>query len=279
MKKKNYTGIKALFLVLPLLLTGLVASADDYYRIYTKDQGWFQKIGEIDSVKVESGTIRFYHANAAVFSKPVAQVDSITYASALSSELFLGQWKIASVEINSEMDRNYGTPRWPAPGMGQKKGVPIMYTADELCYTPNVDGVEMDNILTFTLQSANETGNTFGSFITDPGADGQTASRAIVNDFITLLNITKEIGSAVHYPDDINWLPATAGTTWAKSGNTITFTSGGVSMVCDITIVNNNKIALQLPLTNWTEVYNRPNNGWLDRYDFSTWVIYTLERY
>jgi hypothetical protein len=279
MKKKIYTNIKVLFLVLPLLLIGLILSAEDYYRIYTKDVGWFQKAGaQIDSVKVENETIRLYKGNAIAFSKPVAQMDSITFAPKMSNELLLGQWKIVSVEISSEMDRNYpaACPRWPAPGMGQKKGVTL--PNDPIIYTPDVDGVEMDNILTFTLQSPNETGNNFGSFITDPGPDGKTASRAIVLDFITKANITFELGYAVHYPDDINWLPATAGTTWTKSGNTITFTSGGVSMVCDVTIVDNDKIELQLPITNWTEVYSRPNNGWLDRYDFSTWVIYTLER-
>jgi hypothetical protein len=182
------------------------------------------------------------------------------------------------------MDRNYPAyePRWPAPGMGQKKGVPFYFqkSSNRQPYYPLVDGVEIDNVLTFSFESFNG-GNPFGLFTTDPGPDGKTASRAIVNDFLVLLNITEELGYAVHYPDDINWLPATEGTTWLRNvaANTITFISKGVSMKCDITIINNNKIELNLPVSpNWGDAYNRPNNGWLDRYDYATWVIYTIER-
>ncbi|GHT66445.1 hypothetical protein AGMMS50239_27910 [Bacteroidia bacterium] len=195
-------------------------------------------------------------------------------------EIFNGRWKITTVDIKSEMEQ-YGLPRWPAPGMGQRVGEPIMHNPTTLVYNPPADGVELDNKLTFDFQGVNAAGNTSGILVTDLGADGKSASSQIVLDFLTAVNLTDEIGYAIHYPDDFFWLPAGNGVTWIRDINNrrITFIDGNVVLSCNVTIVDNDHIKLQLPDNpNQAAWYSRPQNGWKDRYDFAFFVEYTLER-
>jgi hypothetical protein len=79
MKKKNYTNIKLLLIGLPLTFVTLMVFAEDYYRIWTINEGVVQKSGnDIDSVKIEGNTINFYQADVPVYTNLLANVDSIT---------------------------------------------------------------------------------------------------------------------------------------------------------------------------------------------------------
>jgi hypothetical protein len=83
MKKKNYMNIKALLIILPLAFVTFAAFAENYYRIYTKNDGLFQKAGnQVDSVKIDNtGTsITFYEGTESTFL--LSEVDSITFSDA-----------------------------------------------------------------------------------------------------------------------------------------------------------------------------------------------------
>jgi hypothetical protein len=86
MKEKNYTtSIKTLFLIAPLTFISLTASAEDYYRIHTKNAGIVQQAGsQIDQVKVENKegyVINFYKENNVIYTNNLENVDSITFVS------------------------------------------------------------------------------------------------------------------------------------------------------------------------------------------------------
>jgi hypothetical protein len=85
MKRKNHMNIKALLLLLPMAFVTLMAFADDY-RIWTKNEGVINQAGSvIDSVKVEGTAINFYRANVIKYTNTLANVDSITIATLLST--------------------------------------------------------------------------------------------------------------------------------------------------------------------------------------------------
>ena len=196
-------------------------------------------------------------------------------------EIFLGKWSVASVEITSDMDVNYGTPRWPAPGMGQVIGATISHNASTPVYTPVTNGVELDNILTFSFSAIDSKGNPSGILATDPGSDGKTASKQIISDFLDEIHITYDAGDVYNYPDDFTWLPAEKGTVWSHnvSTGTVTFQSGDTSIQCTVTETDNDNISLTFPRNpNRGNVYNRTHNGWYDRYDFLFNVVYNLKR-
>ena len=179
------------------------------------------------------------------------------------------------------MDKEYNTPRWPAPGMGQKSGETISHNATTPVYTPQSDGVELDNTLTFEFSAIDSNGDTTGILITDPGEDGKTASRELIFDFLKEINIVYESPAAYHYPDDFYWIPAEEGTSWTRNvaSGTVTFLSGSNSLKCTVESVTENTIVLVLPPNpNKDNFYERDNNGWYDRYDFAYNTVYTLER-
>ena len=196
-------------------------------------------------------------------------------------EIFIGKWRVASVNVISDMDKEYGTPIWPAPGLGQKTGSTIVHNASTPVYTPVTDGVELDNTLTFKFTEIDSNGNAAGDLITDPGADGKIASRKIVSDFLEEINVIYDAAEAYHYPDDILWIPGESGTRWTHnvSTGTITFQSGSSSLKCTVSNSGDDEITLTLPSNpNRGDVYKRPHNGWFDRYDFVYNTVYKLER-
>ncbi len=196
-------------------------------------------------------------------------------------DILLGKWSVSAVDVISDMDIEYGSDRWPAPGMGQKTGVEIRHDANTLVYVPDEDGVELDNTLTFELTSVRDDGNSIGSMVTDKGRDGQSASRDIVYAFLQELNITQKTNVAYHYPDDFNWLPAGDDVSWIHDviGGSVTFVSGEEEMKCSVTELGDGSITLTLPANpNGGDFYTRDNNDWFDRYDFTHNVIYTLKK-
>lgn len=197
------------------------------------------------------------------------------------TEAILGTWGVTSVDVISDMDKEYGLPRWPAPGMGQTSGKTIFHNEKTPVYTPQTDGVEMDNILTFVFSSISQTGDVIGILKTDPGKDGKTASREIISNFLEDMNVIYDTGVAYEYPEDFYWIPAEEGTTWTRNSvsGAITFSSGNDSLVCTVESISDNKVVLVLPKNpNAGMVYKRGNNGWYDRYDFAYNTVYTLER-
>lgn len=194
-------------------------------------------------------------------------------------DFLLGEWAVSSVDVISDMDINYGNPRWPAPGLGQKSGVPINHDAATVVYVPETDGVELDNTIVFELLSVGSDGNAQGTMTVDVGPDGQSASLEVVESFLKEMNVTYKTGVAYIYPEDFNWLPSDDGTIWIHnvSGNTVSFVSGNEEMKCDITVIDDKTITLTLPANPCSgDFYTRENNDWYDRYDFTHNVIYTL---
>lgn len=178
-------------------------------------------------------------------------------------EVLIGKWSVSSVEIISDMDISYGTPRWPAPGMGQKAGVTINHNATTPVYTPVTNGVELDNTLEFEFSTVDSDGNTIGILKTDPGEDEKTTSREIISNFLEEINIVYESPEAYHYPEDFYWLPAEEGTSWTHnvSNGTLTFQSGSNTLKCTITTSGDNTLTLTLPTNpNKEAVYDRPSN-------------------
>ena len=87
----------------------------------------------------------------------------------------------------------------------------------------------------------------------------------------------------VHYPEDFqySWIPATSGTQWERNiaGGTLTFTSGSQSVTCKMDVISSQEIKLTFPNNpNMANFYTRPHNGWADRYDFTYYVWYKLEK-
>jgi hypothetical protein len=71
-------NINRLLLIVSLTLAVLDVSAQDYYHIYTKNEGIVKiDAGPIDSVKIENGAIHFYDASTVSYTKLLANVDSI----------------------------------------------------------------------------------------------------------------------------------------------------------------------------------------------------------
>jgi hypothetical protein len=63
--KKNY--FKPILLILPFLFVGMIASAEDYYRVQTSNQGIIEiSADQVDSAKVEGTTLNFYYAKTLV---------------------------------------------------------------------------------------------------------------------------------------------------------------------------------------------------------------------
>jgi hypothetical protein len=90
MKRKNYTNIKALLLLLPLAFVTLIAFADDY-RIWTNNEGVINQAGSaIDSIKVEGDVINFYQADAIKYTNALENLDSITISTRLSTAFPIG---------------------------------------------------------------------------------------------------------------------------------------------------------------------------------------------
>ncbi|MDR1335288.1 MAG: metallophosphoesterase [Tannerella sp.] len=88
MKKKNYMNRKVLLTVFALALVGMIAWAQDYYRLYTGAGESVQISGNaIDSVKVESGSLKFYEGNAASYTQALSGIDSLAFESAPNGEL------------------------------------------------------------------------------------------------------------------------------------------------------------------------------------------------
>lgn len=80
MRTRFYKSIRILFITLLIGLLTTVASATDYYRIFT-NAGVAQIAGDqIDSVKVENATIKFYNAINIERSFTLSNVDSITFS-------------------------------------------------------------------------------------------------------------------------------------------------------------------------------------------------------
>ncbi len=201
-------------------------------------------------------------------------------------EVIEGEWSVAKVEVTSAMDTEYGLDRWPAPAMGQRANEDVLNKSDQawdgVAYNVPYDGVELDNVYTFDLTSVNEDGDTYGAFRVNAGADDNTATRSIIADFLEDIAYLGGGSSVYNYPDDVSWLPADAGTEWVRSvtGSALTLSNANGDMVCMVTVVDNDNITLTLPTNpNIADLYNRDNNGWLDRYDFIYTVVYTLTRY
>ncbi len=201
-------------------------------------------------------------------------------------EVLDGEWSVAKVEVTSAMDTEYGLDRWPAPAMGQRANEDVLNKSnqawDGVAYNVPYNGVELDNIYTFDLESVNEDGNTYGKFLVNAGADSKTANRETVSNFLEEIQYKGNAATPYNYPDDVSWLPAGANMEWIRSvtGNAITLTNNKDEIVCVVTILDNDNITLTLPTNpNIEDLYNRDNNGWLDRYDFIYEIVYTLARH
>ena len=196
-------------------------------------------------------------------------------------DFLLGKWSVDRVDITAPMDCDYGLPRWPAPGLGQKTTEPIYHNPQTLVYTPTANGVELDNTITFELTDIGADGSPTGNLVVDKGADGLAGSRQVVQDFLEEINITYKEGAAYNYVDDFLWLPSDPSTVWAHNlaTGTVSLTGKEGNMKCIVSEVDENTITISLPDNpNKGEHYNRTHNDWYDRYDFCYNVIYTLKR-
>lgn len=180
-------------------------------------------------------------------------------------EILLGNWIVKETGVMDPMVENYGVEVWPAPGYD----------------------VELDNLLSFNFVEINEEDNTVGTLTTDPGPNGQTITLELVLAKMQELAVGNEPGATsatpVHYPEDFQyfWIPATEGTRWERNiaGGTLTFTSGAKSIVCKMDVISDSEIMLTfLNNPNMADFYTRPHNGWADRYDFTYYVWYKLEK-
>lgn len=196
-------------------------------------------------------------------------------------DFLLGKWSVHKVDITAPMDCDYGLPRWPAPGLGQKKTEPIYHNPDTHVYTPTADGVELDNTIEFRLVTIGSDGSPTGNLVVDKGPDGLAGSREVVKNFLEEINITYKEGVAYNYVDDFLWLPSDPSTNWSHNLATGTVSLSGKegNMKCVVTEVDENTITINLPDNpNKGDHYNRTHNDWYDRYDFCYNVIYTLKR-
>jgi len=196
-------------------------------------------------------------------------------------DFLLGKWSVYAVEVISEMDKNYGTKRWPGPGLGQKKSEQIVHNETTVVYQPVSDGVELDNTINFELADIGNDGSPTGILVVDKGADGLAGSAQVVKAFLEEIHVTYKTGVAHDYLDDFNWLPSDPSTTWVHNlaTGTVSFSGKEGNMKCDVVEVDENTITITLPGNpNASQFYSRDHNDWYDRYDFVSNVVYTLKR-
>ncbi|MDR1335289.1 MAG: metallophosphoesterase [Tannerella sp.] len=94
MKKNHYTIRRMMFIILPLAIVGLIAWAQDYYRLYTETEKSVLIPGNaIDSVKVEGSSLKFYEGNAASYTQALSGMDSLTFES--TPAIAVTKWTVA----------------------------------------------------------------------------------------------------------------------------------------------------------------------------------------
>jgi hypothetical protein len=109
MKTKNYLSRKTLFTVFALALAGMIALAQDYYRIYKDGVETIRIPGSaIDSVKVEDDKLNFYGNDALLYAQPWNGVDSLTVAALEDNAIrLLSPVRDAAIDLNSKSSLSF----------------------------------------------------------------------------------------------------------------------------------------------------------------------------